>query len=60
MQAYYAGDRINVEVDVVLDEGVVEGGDVEIGMGMGLRDSHDLGESLQYVIEGLPVVERAL
>lgn len=48
VQAYYAGDRLNVEIDLVVDEG------------MGLRDSHDLGESLQYVVESLPVVERAL
>jgi len=47
VQAYYAGDRLNVEIDLVVDEG------------MGLRDSHDLGESLQYVVESLPVVERA-
>ena len=35
-QAYHAGDKLNVEVDIVLDQG------------MALRDSHDLGESLQY------------
>ena len=46
-QAYYAGDKLNVEVDVVLDEG------------MTLRDSHDLGESLQYVLESVPSVDRA-
>lgn len=45
--AYHAGDKINVEVDIVLDEG------------MSLRDSHDLGESLQYVLESVPGVERA-
>jgi cation diffusion facilitator family transporter len=37
LQAYHAGDRLNVEVDIVVDEN------------MKLRDSHDLGESLQYV-----------
>ena len=47
LQAYHAGDRLNVEVDVVLDEG------------MTLRDSHDLGESLQYVLESVPNVDRA-
>ena len=47
IQAYYAGDKLNVEVDVVVDEG------------MRLRDSHDLGESLQYVLESVPSVERA-
>jgi len=41
LQAYHAGDKLNVEVDVVLDEG------------MTLRDSHDLGESLQYVLESV-------
>ena len=47
LQAYHSGDKLNVEVDVVLDEG------------MPLRDSHDLGESLQYVLESVPAVERA-
>ena len=46
-QAYHAGDKLNIEVDVVLDEG------------MTLRDSHDLGESLQYVLESVPSVDRA-
>ena len=41
LQAYHAGDKLNVEVDIVLDEG------------MTLRDSHDLGESLQYVLESV-------
>lgn len=48
VQAYHAGDLLNVEVDVVLDSGLE------------LRDSHDLGESLQYVLESLGVVDRAL
>lgn len=47
LQAYHAGDKLNVEVDVVLDEGI------------SLRDSHDLGESLQYVLESVPSVDRA-
>lgn len=47
INCYHAGDRINVEVDIVLEET------------MGLRDAHDLGEVLQWVIEALPVVERA-
>ncbi|KAM3066834.1 hypothetical protein ACMFMG_006983 [Clarireedia jacksonii] len=47
LQAYHAGDKLNVEVDIVLDEN------------MSLRDSHDLGESLQYVIESVPTVDRA-
>ncbi|KAL9006997.1 MAG: hypothetical protein Q9188_000285 [Gyalolechia gomerana] len=47
IQAYHAGDKLNVEVDVVLDEN------------MSLRDSHDLGESLQYVLESVPTVDRA-
>ncbi|OCL14521.1 hypothetical protein AOQ84DRAFT_428860 [Glonium stellatum] len=47
LQAYHAGDRLNVEVDVVLDEST------------SLRDSHDLGESLQYVLESVPTVDRA-
>lgn len=38
IQAYHAGDKLNVEVDIVVDENTP------------LRDSHDLGESLQYVL----------
>lgn len=47
LQAYHSGDKLNVEVDIVLDEN------------MSLRDSHDLGESLQYVLESVPNVDRA-
>jgi cation diffusion facilitator family transporter len=47
LQAYHAGDKLNVEVDIVLDEST------------SLRDSHDLGESLQYVLESVPTVDRA-
>lgn len=47
LAAYHTGDKINVEVDIVLNEE------------MSLRDSHDLGESLQYVLESVPGVERA-
>ncbi len=42
LQAYHSGDKLNVEVDIVLDEEI------------SLRDSHDLGESLQYVLESVP------
>jgi divalent metal cation (Fe/Co/Zn/Cd) transporter len=45
--AYYAGDKLNVEADIVLDEKT------------SLRDSHDLGESLQYMLESVPTVDRA-
>ncbi len=47
LQAYHAGDKLNVEVDIVLDEN------------MSLRDTHDLSESLQYVLESVPMVDRA-
>ncbi|KAK7206044.1 cation efflux family-domain-containing protein [Myxozyma melibiosi] len=47
LNAYYAGDNLNVEVDVMVREK------------MSLRDSHDVGESLQYALETLPMVERA-
>lgn len=47
LEAYHSGDKLNVEVDIVLDET------------MALRDSHDLGESLQYVLESVPTVDRA-
>ncbi|KAF2858158.1 hypothetical protein K470DRAFT_296573 [Piedraia hortae CBS 480.64] len=47
LQAYHSGDKLIVEVDLVLDEQT------------SLRDSHDLGESLQYVLESVPNVDRA-
>lgn len=47
LQAYHAGDKLNVEVDIVLAEDT------------NLRDSHDLSESLQYVLESVPTVDRA-
>lgn len=47
LQAYHAGDKLNVEVDIVLEGSTP------------LRDSHDLSESLQYVLESVPAVDRA-
>ena len=47
LEAYHAGDKLIVEVDIVLDEAT------------SLRDSHDLGESLQYMLESVPTVDRA-
>jgi divalent metal cation (Fe/Co/Zn/Cd) transporter len=47
LQAYHTGDKLNVEVDIVLDEHT------------SLKDSHDLGESLQYMLESVPTVDRA-
>lgn len=47
LKAYYAGDKLNVEVDLVVDEKT------------SLRDSHDVGESLQYILESVPTVDRA-
>ena len=47
LEAYHAGDKLNVEVDIVLDETLQ------------LKDTHDLGESLQYVLESVPTVDRA-
>ncbi|PYI10317.1 hypothetical protein BO78DRAFT_306363 [Aspergillus sclerotiicarbonarius CBS 121057] len=47
LKAYYAGDRLNVEVDIVLDPKTK------------LQDSHDVGESLQYMVESVPTVDRA-
>lgn len=47
LKAYYASDKLNVEVDLVVDEKI------------SLRDSHDVGESLQYIIESVPTVDRA-
>ncbi|KAF7712983.1 Uncharacterized protein PECH_002497 [Penicillium ucsense] len=47
LKAYYAGDKLNVEVDLVVDERT------------SLRDAHDVGESLQYILESVPTVDRA-
>ncbi|KAK4131983.1 hypothetical protein BT67DRAFT_436071 [Trichocladium antarcticum] len=47
LQAYHAGDKLIVEVDIVLDASTA------------LKDSHDLSESLQYVLESVPIVDRA-
>ncbi|KAI1161403.1 hypothetical protein F5B18DRAFT_450186 [Nemania serpens] len=47
IQAYHAGDKLIAEVDIILDASTT------------LRDSHDLSESLGYVLESLPIVDRA-
>ncbi|KAI0447347.1 hypothetical protein F4803DRAFT_319272 [Xylaria telfairii] len=47
IQAYHAGDKLIAEVDIILDESTT------------LRDSHDLSESLGYVLESVPIVDRA-
>ncbi|KAJ1331385.1 ferrous-iron efflux pump FieF [Microdochium nivale] len=47
LQAYHAGDKLNVEVDIVLDASTT------------LRDVHDVSESLCYVLESVPIVDRA-
>ncbi|KKA16985.1 Cation diffusion facilitator [Rasamsonia emersonii CBS 393.64] len=47
LEAYHSGDRLNVEVDIVLDEHTT------------LHDSHDLGESLQHMLESVGNVDRA-
>lgn len=47
LNTYHAGDRITVEIDIILSESLK------------LKDSHDIAESLQYAIETLPFVERA-
>lgn len=47
LRAYHAGDRLFVEVDIVLDAS------------MPLKDSHDLSEVLTYFLESVPIVDRA-
>ncbi|KAI1083076.1 hypothetical protein F5B20DRAFT_444963 [Whalleya microplaca] len=47
LQAYHAGDKLNVEVDIILDASTT------------LRDSHDVSESLGYMLESVPIVDRA-
>ncbi|KAI8069967.1 cation efflux family-domain-containing protein [Gongronella butleri] len=46
-RAYYAGNNLFVEVDIVLPSDMV------------LAESHDIGEALQIKLESLPNVERA-
>lgn len=50
LKVYHAGDKLNVEIDIVFD---TENFD------LGFRDAHDIAEALQYAIETLPMVERA-
>jgi divalent metal cation (Fe/Co/Zn/Cd) transporter len=48
LEAYHSGDRLNVEVDIVLDGNT------------SLHDSHDIGESLQFMLESqVASVDRA-
>ncbi|PYH92076.1 hypothetical protein BO71DRAFT_384280 [Aspergillus ellipticus CBS 707.79] len=47
LKAYHAGDKLNVELDIVLEPKTR------------LQDSHDVGESLQYMVESIPTVDRA-
>ncbi|KAF2430394.1 hypothetical protein EJ08DRAFT_670522 [Tothia fuscella] len=47
IKAYHAGDGVWVEVDILLDPKTV------------LMRSHDISETLQYCLEGLPEVDRA-
>ncbi|CDS07873.1 hypothetical protein LRAMOSA01822 [Lichtheimia ramosa] len=46
-RAYYAGNNLFVEVDIVLPPDTM------------LRESHDIGESLQIKLESIPTVARA-
>ncbi|KAL7272494.1 hypothetical protein RUND412_004695 [Rhizina undulata] len=73
-QLYHVGDRVNVEDNVVMDDGVglrtvtiwervayrlsVEV-DVVLDEGVELRNNHDLGESFTYVLECLDGVDIA-
>ena len=73
LQAYHAGDKLIVEADVVVgyptdgedigvrssSKGINGAGISGPGKEMSLRDSHDLGETLQYVLESVPMVDRA-
>ncbi|CAI6098279.1 unnamed protein product [Clonostachys chloroleuca] len=47
LRAYHAGDKLVVEVDIVLPAN------------MPLKDSHDLSEVLTYFLESVPIVDRA-
>ena len=47
LRAYHAGDKLFVEVDIVLSPITP------------LKDSHDLSEVLTYFLESVPIVDRA-
>jgi divalent metal cation (Fe/Co/Zn/Cd) transporter len=47
LRAYHAGDKLFVEVDIVLSAVTP------------LKDSHDLSEVLTYFLESVPIVDRA-
>lgn len=47
LRAYHAGDKLIVEVDIVLSANTP------------LKDSHDLSEVLTYFLESVPIVDRA-
>lgn len=47
LQAYHAGDGVWVEVDILLHPHTK------------LMKAHDISETLQYCLEGLPEVDRA-
>lgn len=47
LRAYHAGDKLFVEVDIVLSAN------------MPLKDSHDLSEVITYFLEAVPIVDRA-
>ncbi|KAF3348936.1 hypothetical protein VD0002_g3942 [Verticillium dahliae] len=47
LRAYHAGDKLFVEVDIVLSAN------------MPLKDSHDLSEVITYFLESVPIVDRA-
>ncbi|ODV58429.1 cation diffusion facilitator family transporter ASCRUDRAFT_17996, partial [Ascoidea rubescens DSM 1968] len=46
INCYHVGDNINVEIDIMLNPD------------LNLKDSHDIGEAVQYAIETLPTIER--
>lgn len=46
LKVYHVGDNLNVEIDVVFNDDL-------------FKDNHDTAESLQYVLETVPFVERA-
>lgn len=50
LKVYHVGDHLNVEIDVVF---ALEDFDLTF------KDCHDIAEALQYLIETLPMVERA-
>ncbi|KAH3677214.1 hypothetical protein WICMUC_001795 [Wickerhamomyces mucosus] len=60
LNCYYVGDSINVEVDLIIDNGNDNNSNKHEDneeIFSSIKDSHDLAESLQYTLESLPMIQ---